>query len=264
LGHSTDYTVAAPKGQPFGEPWIAADHPADDGSKAMPAVGLYPNDGNFRSSCEPPHRNTGFLDFNIHWDTRDFASTTLNAGAKLPNDFEYFQLLNLDSAIDSGAYDWTSFYTEINLRRRISKDNDYLKPFDWTVQYADGSTARGVLRFGTRWRLPDTAGTVGYIFKELLNLKYNVSFYLIETDGTGWQMEHTYRRTFFDDRMYVAAFLDHNINRVGSSTWVTEHQVGLRLVDQLHAVAEYRFKSTAPAGFESGWAFGLEYVIGFV
>ncbi len=216
------------------------------------------------SYCKKEHLNTGFIDFNTYWDTREFAVTTLNIGAKLANDFEYFQLLNMFSPINSGSYDWTDYYTELNLRRPISKDSRYLKQFDWTIQYADGSGPRGVLRLGAKWRFQDTSGPVGNFFKDVLKAKYAIDFHLIETDGTGWQMEHTYRRTFFEDQVYISGVADHNINNNGkNSTWVTEHQIGMRLFDQLYAVAEYRYSSLAPSGSKSGWGIGIEYVVKF-
>ncbi|MDP7017496.1 MAG: hypothetical protein QGG36_16950 [Pirellulaceae bacterium] len=217
-----------------------------------------------RLEATPPHRNTGFIDFNTYWDTRDSAVTTFNVGAKLAHDFEYFQLLNLDSPYGSGTYDWASYYTEINLRRRVAKDHAYLSYLDWTAQYADGNGPRGVLRLGVKCRFHDAPGPIGYVIKDVLKLKYAINFHLIETDGSGWQMEHTYRRSFLNNRIYIAAFADHNINDGGRSfSWVTEHQVGVRVIDQWHVVAEYRLKTFAPPGFKSGWGLGLEYVIRF-
>ena len=146
----------------------------------------------------------------------------------------------------------------------VWKDNAYWKHLDWTAQYADGSGPQGTLRLGIKWRFQNTQGPIGHFFEDVLKLKYSVNFHLLETDGTGWQMEHVYRRTFFDKRIYIAGFVDHNINNGGrNSAWVTEHQVGLRLFDQWHAIAEYRYSSFAPSQYKSGWGFGLEYVIRF-
>lgn len=220
----------------------------------------------YRDQCLtlPKHRTTGFIDFNSYWDTREFAVTTIVAGAKLPHDWEYFQFANFGSAFGSNSYDWTNYYTEINFRRRISKENRYLKSFDWTIQYADGSGPRGVLRLGVKWRLKDTTGPIGYFFKETLKLNYCVNFHLIETDGTGWQIEQTYRRNFCDGRFYLGGFADHNINNNSqNSAWVTEHQLGIRLVENCFLVGEYRYNSNAPTQFKSGLGVGLEYVMKF-
>lgn len=220
------------------------------------------------ASCKaaPGHKNTGFIDLNYYWDTRDFNVMTINAGAKLAHDFEYFQFLNLFGEYgDASAWDdLTSYYTEVNLRRPICKDHDLLRPLDWTAQYADGSVPEGVLRFGVRWRLHDTRGSVGEFFNDVLKLKYSVNLHAIETDGAGWQLEHVYRRDFFDKRVYIAGFADHNIDSGSrNSTWVTENQIGVRLFDQFFAVAEYRYSSPSAPVFKSGWGFGMEYVIRF-
>ena len=57
------------------------------------------------------HRYTGFLDFNYYYDTRDFNILTINAGAKLPHDFEYFQFVNYRSQFgnESDLENWTDF-----------------------------------------------------------------------------------------------------------------------------------------------------------
>ena len=83
------------------------------------------------------------------------------------------------------------------------------------------------------------------------------------SDGSEIQIEHVFRRYFFDKRLYVAGFADHIIDKDGSSTWVDEAQFGLRLADQLHAVAEYRYKSFNSDGLKSGWGFGFQYLIKF-
>ncbi|QDU94786.1 hypothetical protein Pla8534_25930 [Lignipirellula cremea] len=191
---------------------------------------------------------------------------TINAGAKLPNDFEYFQLLNLFGTTGQSPSngDWTGFFTEINLRRPIAKDNPYLSHLDWTGQLADGSSPSDVLRLGVRWRLHDTPGLLENFFTDVLKLRYAVSFHVLETDGSGGQLEHVYRREFSEGRFYIAGFIDHNINEGGfESTWVTEHQAGVRLHGPLYAVAEFRYTDFELPGFRSGWGFGLEYIIRF-
>lgn len=217
-----------------------------------------------RHSSHKPHHNTGFVDFNTYWDDRDLAITTINILANLPADIQYFQLLNMYSHVGSGTTDWSGYFTEMNLRRPIQKDNPYLTHLDWSAQYADGNIARGNLRLGLRWRMQDTPGPLGAAFKDVLKLNYAVTFYAIETDGTGWQIEQVYRRNFLDGKVYMGGFCDHNINNSSrNSAWVTEHQFGVRLFDSAYAVAEYRYNSYFPAGSRSGLGVGLEYVMRF-
>lgn len=120
---------------------------------------------------------TGFLDFNYYWDTREFNTLTINTGANLPYDVQYFQLTNFSSALDSPdtLRDWRGFFTEIHFRRAISKENPLLKPFDWSLMFADGSTAPDVQRLGVRFRLQDSPGLLGHLMKDVLKLQYSVT-----------------------------------------------------------------------------------------
>lgn len=210
------------------------------------------------------HKNTGFIDFNTYWDTREMAVTTVNALANLPGGFQYFQFTNYDADLGGGSNDWTGFYSEFNLRHALWSSQRLLNHLDWALQYADGSGPQGVLRGGIRWRLQDTPGHVGDWISNRLKLNYFVTLYFFESDNSGWQLEHVYRRDFFNKRVYIGGFCDHNVdNGSRNSTWVHEHQVGFKLADSLYAVAEYRYKSFFPADRRHGLGIGMEYVIRF-
>ncbi|MFT4560048.1 MAG: hypothetical protein ACI92S_005445 [Planctomycetaceae bacterium] len=213
------------------------------------------------------HRYTGFLDFNYYGDTRNFSVLTVNAGAKLPYDFEYFQFVNYTSQLgnESALENWTDFFTEIHLRRPIAKDSEWFKHLDWTVMWADGSGPQEVGRLGVRWRFQDTPGPIGSFFRDTLKLNYSLNFHFLEDDGSGWQMEHVYRRSFLDGLVYVGGFADHNVNGTAdSSDWVSETQVGVKLLGNFYAVAEYRYFSFANSSrFKQGVGIGVEYAIRF-
>ncbi|MEM8668831.1 MAG: hypothetical protein AAGG48_15030 [Planctomycetota bacterium] len=222
-----------------------------------------PSPGNW-SRAHDEHKNTGFIDFNTYWDTREFAVTTINLLANLPGGFQFFQFANYDSQLGRGSHDWSEFFSETNIRHTLWKSNRWLSHLDWALQYADGSIAKGVLRGGVRWRIQDTPGKLGDWMSERLKLRYFVTLYFFETDSSGWQFEHVYRRDFFDGRMYVGGFCDHNINNGSqNSTWIHEHQIGFKLADSLYAVAEYRYKNFFPSNRRSGLGIGMEYVIRF-
>lgn len=234
-------------------------------------LGLSPNtgrDGLLSSIIDAPdHRPTGFVDLNYYWDDRDFNVLTINTGAKLPCDFEYFSLLNVFGNFGDASEreNWTDFFTEINLRRPVAKNSCRLKSLDWNLQWADGSGPDEVLRLGLRNRFHDMPGPVGDCFRDILKMKYVVTFTFYEDDGSGWQMEHVYRREFLDGLAYIGGFADHNVNGTSdSSDWVAECQFGLRLHGQLYAVAEQRYFSFANnSRFKEGWGLGLEYVLRF-
>ncbi|MFT5338258.1 MAG: hypothetical protein ACI9YL_002275, partial [Luteibaculaceae bacterium] len=44
-----------------------------------------------------PQKNTGFMDFNVYRDSRDFQNITINLLANLPNKIQYFSLNNFQS-----------------------------------------------------------------------------------------------------------------------------------------------------------------------
>ncbi len=231
----------------------------------LPPVGFEGPSPEETGQPDEPHHYTGFIDLNYYWDTRQFNTLTINAGANLPYDVEYFQFLNLNSQLDdAGALeDLEGFYTEMHFRRPIAKDSRWLKPLDWTVMYADGTGIPDVTRLGIRWRTHDTPGGVGDFLTEQLKLEYSLNFHVVESDGSGIQLEHFYRRFFFDNRLYVSGFADHDVNNDGSDTWVAEHQLGVKLVGQWFAVAEYRYNAFLPDEQKSGWGFGVEYLIQF-
>jgi len=198
------------------------------------------------------HRNSGFLDFNYYWDNRDFNILTINAGANLPYDFQYFQFVNYTSPLNDPTEleNWNDFFTEIHLRRPIAANSRLLGHLDWNLMWADGGFTDEVGRLGIRWRLHDTVGPLGNFVSESLGLQYSVTFHLIEDDGSGWQIEHFYRRNFLDGLVYIAGFADHNINEFASnSDWVAESQIGVKIAGHFYAVAEYRYNSFLPARF---------------
>ena len=131
--------------------------------------------------------------------------------------------------------------------------------------WADGSRPQEVGRLGVRWRFQDTPGPVGDFFRDTLKLRYSLNFHIIEDDGSGWQMEHVYRRDFLDGLIYIGGFADHNVNGTAdSSDWVSETQVGVKLLGGFYAVAEYRYFSFASSSrFKQGVGIGLEYALQF-
>lgn len=265
---STDSNRIGPSRNPINKQPIAAAAAAPQDETIVPVPGvqksIFGELPSLWTATDSQHRITGFVDLNTYWDTRNFSSTTVNLLANLPYDFQYFQLLNLEGSVDSGSHDLRNFFTEMNLRRKVSRDNPILSHLDWTMQYADGTIPHGVLRFGCRCRVQDSPGRLGRFFKDVLKVNYSINFHFLETDSSGWQIEQVYRRQFLDGKVYVAGFCDHNIDDGGDhSTWVTEHQVGLQVFDSMYLVAEHRYNSFFPSGSRQGLGIGLEYVMRF-
>ena len=219
---------------------------------------------------QTPHTNSsgGFLDFNVYpymTNADDDSVFTLNAFAKLPYGFSYFSLLNtFNQANKKPLYDTTGFYTEQNLRYTPSA----VVPLDLTIQYNMRSGEdNDRLRFGARWRLSDTP-LMERVFKALY-VAYSINFHLLQLDHEEtyvWQMEHVGKLStpYLDNRLYVAGFADHTFNSevpdgVRKSPLIMEIQGGLRLVEELYAVAEYRLNDFR-LGNKTNLAFGGQYM----
>ncbi|MCF4101659.1 hypothetical protein L1I30_08285 [Gillisia sp. M10.2A] len=210
------------------------------------------------------HKNSGFIDFNAYRDSRDFNVFTINLFASLPHRLQYFSLTNYFGEPDTAEL--SKFYAEHNLRWAINEKI----PIDLTYQYVlrQGET-NDDHRFGLRWRLHDTP-FLQSIFSTLnLSYTFNPMFFQYRKNTSPEYMsiiEHVYNLKIFPqklgNRLYIAGFADQNFNYKENDKvafeWVSEHQIGLRLIDQLYAVAEYRINTFVPSN-NYGWGYGLEY-----
>ncbi len=209
------------------------------------------------------NNTTGFIDFNMYYDTRDFNVMTINILAKLPNRFQYFSLTNYLGADQS--VDLASFYSEQNLRWQIKK----MSSLDLTLQYVmRQGKANDDFRFGVRWRLSDTPKLKGIFSKLNMSYSLNPMFFQFRANAhTKYmtQVEHVYRIKLYKDWIYLGGFADQNFvysNGKVAFKWVTEHQLGTRIVDQLYVVVEFRINDFLESD-NTGLGIGLEYVIKF-
>jgi len=217
------------------------------------------------AKAEKPKGRRGFIDLNYYYDTRDFQNITVNAGAQLPLDFRYYQLLTLKSplnTIKAKRSDLTDFITEINLRRPIWKDDPWWGAVDWTLQYVDASFFKDLTRLGARVHFHKLPDGYGDFFRETLGLRYSLDFHFYESDGEGWQLEHVYNRQFMDGLFYLKGFIDQSFDPRGFFV-VQEHQIGYRLFDNFYAVTELRYKTNNRRRDKWGVGIGAEYIIRF-
>ena len=211
---------------------------------------------------------SGFLDFNAYYDTREYSVFTLNILANISNRLQFFSMTNYQSA--KYSFDLESTYSEHNLRWSLGKN----LPLDLTTQYAlrDGPN-NDDLRFGLRWKVSKTAKLASFFKKLNMNYALNtmiVQFRRKENTKFMTQLEHAYRigiaPTFFHNRLYLGGFADQNIEYLEGGgiafDWVSEHQLGFRLVDQLYAVLEYRINDYL-SNDNYGLGYGLEYKVIF-
>jgi hypothetical protein len=211
---------------------------------------------------------SGFVDLNAYpylSNVKSDSVFTLNLGAKLPLGFSYFSLLNvMNQSSESPFGDTNGYYTEQNLRFQPFAE----VPVDLTVQYnLRSGDDNDRLRFGFRW-LIDKTPYLGDPFK-VISLSYSINFHVLQVDDEDnyvWQMEHVARldTPYLDRRLYVAGFADHTFNQgidgIPDNPVVLELQGGVRLVDELYAIAEYRVNQYR-RNEESNLGVGAEYVI---
>ena len=229
---------------------------------------LPPSTVTSQSDKKASSRISGFVDFNFYYDTRDFSVLTYNILANLPKRFQYFSLTNYQST--NSSFDLNSFYAEHNLRWALHKN----KPVDLTLQYVmRGGEDNDDFRLGFRWR--DNASKKLSSFFKKLNASYSINPMFIQfRRNTAIKymsiIEHVYRINIapkkLDRRIYIGGFVDQNFVYNGngglSFKWVTEHQLGLRIIDELYAILEYRINDFY-AKDNYGFGYGLEYKIIF-
>ena len=210
---------------------------------------------------------TGYVDFNGYYDTRDFSVLTYNILANM-NRFQYFSLTNYQS--DQNSLELADTYAEHNIRWKITESS----PLDLTFQYVlRGGSNNDDYRFGLRARL-NAIPKIGALFRKLnMSYSFNPMFIQFRRDSRTKYMsiiEHVYRINIapkrLNDRLYLGGFIDQNFKYLDGGgvkfRYVSEHQMGLRLIDQFYAVLEYRINDFF-SDENYGLGYGLEYKIGF-
>ena len=210
---------------------------------------------------------TGFVDFNGYYDTRDFSVLTYNILANM-NRFQYFSLTNYEST--NGSFDLENTYAEHNIRWKLSK----IAPLDLTMQYVIRSGPdNDDFRLGMRARL-NSIPAISSFFKKM-NMSYSINPMFIQfrrNSKTKYMsiIEHVYRINIapksLNNRLYIGGFIDQNFNYLDGGgvafKYVSEHQLGIRLINQFYAVLEYRINDFLPTE-NYGLGYGLEYKIVF-
>jgi hypothetical protein len=213
------------------------------------------------SKAQSTKKVSGFLDFNGYYDSRDYTVFTYNILAKLPHRLEYFSLTNYQGSESNS--DVNNFYAEHNIRFGLVDS----KPLDATMQYVIRSGIKNdKQRLGIRWRIHHTKLLKSAM--EKCRFSYSINPMFVEF-GVGNMpkfmntIEHVYNIQLIPNRLYLGGFADQNMISVDSkiiANWVSEHQLGYRLIDQFFAVVEYRINEYERPQ-STGLGFGVEYKI---
>ncbi len=193
-------------------------------------------------------------------DVKTDSDFTINILAPLPARFSYSSFINMSDVLSAG--DPNFLLTEQNLIWQVSAR----LPVDLVAQdIIRKGHDNDTIHLGIRWRLNNTPALASFF--RAINLNYAVQIFptrIDQRDVGGWQISHNYQMTFpyISDRLYLAGFLDHNIDEtsrpgITRDNVVSETQFGVRLYRQLYAVAEYRINdyrrsdnTNVGAGFE--------------
>lgn len=211
--------------------------------------------------------NTGFLDFNGYYDTRNESVMTINILANLDHRIQYFSLTNVQGTTESAELG--GYYSEHNVRWRIRDTSS----FDLTLQFVPRQGLKNDdWKLGFRWRVNDLKPLQPFFKK--INFKYSANPMLTQfREATKakffTQIEHVYNLKIapkkLNDRVYIAGFWDQvfsDNNGKLEFDHVTEHQLGIRLVDQFFIVTEFRINTYLPQD-NTGLGYGLQYKVIF-
>ncbi len=219
------------------------------------------------TAVEPPPALGGFIDINGAYDTRNLTTGTLAVLTTLPAGFQYFGFVNLINRQGGPGEEQNTFFSQQHLYfapfRVLPLDIAALGEF---MSGNDNDSARA----GVRWRLSDT-GFMRPAF-EKARLYLSAGYFPVQFDriqAPGWRSfaSYAYNWQLWPGRVYVGGFADHYMSvqngqmKTFTQDFVTEHQVGLRLLFGLHVVAEYRHDDFAPK--KDGVGLGVQYLVNF-
>lgn len=208
---------------------------------------------------------TGHLDFNGYNDTRCFAVLTINLMSNIHHRVQYFSLTNYQGAKNTS--DLISLYSAQNIRWAFRKN----PPKDLLLLYVlRSNNGNDGLKFGFRWKLSPTKPVVVLLKK--MNTFYSINPMFVQFQEhvpTKYMttIEHFYAINLFSKALnkilYISGFVDQNFVCTSDNSlifkWVSEHQVGIRMIDKGYLVAEFR--SNNYAAEQVGVVYGVEYLL---
>lgn len=203
-----------------------------------------------------------FVDLNGYYDTRDLYVFTMNAKLDFSPRLSYFTVSNFFS--DPQKRDMNTYYMEHHFFFKPVKK----WPIDLTQYWVSTSGLKNdYLRYGIRWNLHQTKGLSSFFTK--INAKvfaaiYPISFCDYRKPTLLSQAQYVYRWNILGkqlkNRIYLGAFANQYFdisNPQIQFSWVTEHQLGIRIWEGLHLVAEYRYNAFWQK--KTGIGLGFEY-----
>lgn len=222
--------------------------------------------GVFHLSAQEKFQPFGFIDPNIYYDTRGFSTLTINTLYQINSRLQYFGFFNNDGVLNAKSTEVNSFYSEHNLRYQLNKTSPLLLT---NQNVLTSGLANDQYRIGLMWDMHKTKSLQNLFNK--LHLTVSINLHALQWNFINhWeiipQLEYVFKKTFFGEKMYWFAFCDQNFfyhNKSTSFKWVTEHQIGIKLTEQLFVVTEFRLNTFNSVPNQTGVGFGLEYLMTF-
>lgn len=204
----------------------------------------------------------GFFDFNYYKDSRDFTVLTINLLAT-SDSLQYFGFTNFEGQAGAAdSKDSALYYSEQNLRLKLTEKGILSWSFQAALQSGEQNDAfRGGILFD--------AGKTSLFedFFQRHKIRFGLNFFPMQLDeqsGYNWQLEYFYNiqlaPMMTQDRLYLSGFADQNLGDQ-KPLWVTEHQLGFRVIENFFLVTEYRINQFLRK--KTGMAYGLEYALPF-
>ena len=86
---------------------------------------------------ENRHENSGLIDFNGYYDTREYGEMTINILANMDHRIQYFSLTNFSSTTPSA--DLSGYYSEQNIRWNPIKKLPLDITSQWVIRAGSGN-----------------------------------------------------------------------------------------------------------------------------
>jgi hypothetical protein len=193
------------------------------------------------------------------FDSRGFNVLHFMGSSGLPGGFRIWGFIDIEGAdsLLSNREDLSTYFLEIDVKRKL---------FDQVGLIAELNDLNGednaIGRFGFYWA-PETQYLSKMGGRLAGDFKFGIKAFPIETDGEGGQFSFNWNKQFEDflgGRFSAGGFFDLNVDAGPGQDdvkIVTEHQIRLRVFENLYVITEFRVNEFLSDTF--GIAPGIQY-----
>jgi len=182
------------------------------------------------------------LDVAYYIDSREYDTTSITSGYKLPNDFDIWGFTDLQGDQDEGHGSIDRSFSEYRLSYLINNGFGIQAEYNYSTP-SDNHVAR-----------------LGLTYKHHFNKSWvQFRIFPVETDGNGGQVSLIYSFPITTNISF-GGFADLNWDEEGSDRWVIEPQLSYRINDHIYMNLEFRYNGFEDVqGDGKGIAIGIQY-----